>query len=196
MIKWISILAIQFVAISAIAQNQLCGLKTDCLCATNKESIAYYFEYSDVIIHGRVIDIDTLRISEIITEASILKIEEDASNQAECAKEVLDTRKIVQAEVAVEAVYKGQPSLARITVTTPLDEASCGYAEFRAGQHYIVYGTSNKTADAYFLWTFDMDYFQLQPEFSAWTNQCKATKLAEKNELEALDEIKNRLNHR
>lgn len=191
--NWILILTLLITTISVFAQNNDCGYKTECICDTTNESVLYSMDNSDVVVHGKVVKIDTLEISEIITAESILSINQDSLKQSECAKKVLNTKKVIRTKITVDKSYKGLSQQQEIYIVTPLQENSCGYSEFRLGASYIIYGIKNRTADVYFLWTFDKDFFKLKQEYSIWTNTCKRTKLADKNEIMELNKIKQSL---
>ena len=166
------------------AQNDDCGFKTECICDTTNESILYSFENSDVVVQGTVSKIDTLDISEILTAESIIDINKDSLNRSECAKKVLKSKKVLRTKISVDKNFKGLSPHQEIYIITPLQDISCGYREFNLGESYIIYGTKNITADIYFLWTFDKDFFKLKQEYSIWTNACKRTKLADEGEIQ------------
>ncbi len=190
------LISIHLIVISGFAQNKECGLKKECLCDLTNEPVAHSFDLSDIIIQGKIIDLDTVQISEIITKESILKIEQDSLNRAECAKNVMRNTKVVRAKIGIKEIFKGQSELNEIYIITPLKEQFCSYSGFNIGENYIIYGTKNETADLYFLWTIDLDYFQLKPNYSIWTNKCKRTKLTEESELKELRETKKRLKNK
>ena len=150
----------------------------------------YSFENSDVVVQGTVSKIDTLDISEILTAESIIDINKDSLNRSECAKKVLKSKKVLRTKISVDKNFKGLSPHQEIYIITPLQDISCGYREFNLGESYIIYGTKNITADIYFLWTFDKDFFKLKQEYSIWTNACKRTKLADEGEIQQLNEIK------
>ena len=68
--NWTIILLILIITIPLFAQNNNCGFKTECICDKTSESVLHSFENSDVVIQGSVVRIDTLEISEIITNKS------------------------------------------------------------------------------------------------------------------------------
>lgn len=187
------ILIIQIVTLSAYARNNDCGFKINCLCDTVNESLKYSFEHSDIVVQGTVIKIDTLKIKKIITNESILKINQDSLKRSECAKQVLISKSVLRIKIKVNKNFKGLSQQKEIYVITPLQENSCGYSEFSLNKNYIIYSTKNKTADIYFLWTFDIDFFDLKQEYSIWTNTCKKTRFTDKEEIKRLSEIKKSL---
>lgn len=193
MIHWIITLAILIISIPVFGQNENCGFKTECSCDTTNNSLLNSFENSSVVVHGTVIKIDTLQISEIITPESVLAINKDSLSRSVCAKEVLKTKKVLRTKISVAKSYKGLTNHQEIYIVTPLQELNCGFTEFNLGESYVIYITQNITADIYFLWTFDMDFFELREEYSFWTNRCKRTKLADEVELKQLNELKKSL---
>ena len=189
----IIILTFLIITIPVFAQNNDCGFKTECICDTNNESVLHSFENSDVVIKGTVIKIDTLEVSEIIKTESAHSINQDSLKLSECAKQVLSNKKVLRTKISVENNIKGLSQEQEVYITTPLQANLCAYSEFILNQSYIIYGTINKTADIYFLWTFDKDFFELKSEYSIWTNTCKRTKLADEDEIKQLNEIKQSL---
>lgn len=191
--NWIITITVVIISIPVFAQNNDCDYKTECNCDTTNESILNSFENSDIVVHGTVIKIDTTEISEIITPESVFTINQDSLERSECAKKVLKTKKVLQTKISIVKSFKGLTNQQEIYIITPLQEYYCSYSEFNLGESYIIYGTQNRTADIYFLWTFDIDFFELKREYSIWTNHCKRTKLANKVELKQLNEIKQSL---
>lgn len=188
--SWIITITVLIISIPVFAQNNDCGYKTECNCDTTSESILNSFENSDVVVHGTLIKIDTIEISEIITTESIQTINQDSLERSECAKKVLKTTEVLRSKISIVKSFKGLTNQQEIYIITPLQEYSCSYSEFNLGESYIIYGTQNRTADIYFLWTFDIDFFELKHDYSIWTNHCKRTKLANIVELKQLNEIK------
>lgn len=191
--NWIITLAILITSIPLFGQDENCGFKTECSCDTTKKSLLESFENSYLVVHATVIKIDTLQISEIITPESVLAITQDTLNRSECAKEVLKTKKVLRTKISVTKSYKGADNQQEIYIITPLQELNCGFNEFILGESYVIFGTQNITADIYFLWPFDMDFFELREEYSFWTNRCKKTRLANEVELMQLEDLKKSL---
>ncbi|BDD07730.1 hypothetical protein FUAX_01620 [Fulvitalea axinellae] len=100
----------------ASAQNDECGFKTECLCDTLKETVINSFEISDCVFQGKVIGIDTLSIAKIITNESILKINQDPFDRSECAKHVLKTEKVLRVKIRVNKSFKGLSQQQKIYV--------------------------------------------------------------------------------
>jgi hypothetical protein len=179
--KNLTIIILVFFANQGFSQNEDCGFKGSCNCQEANTSIEYAFEFSNYIIEARVIEIDTIPITETIESASIQKIQQDATKDFQCAKEVLNAEKVVRVKVSIEAVFKGEIVNKTVYILTPFKKDFCGYSDFRINQKYIIYGTINTTADIYFLWTLQEDCLNLKDEYTLWTNKCKRTDLSEKS---------------
>lgn len=187
--------AIIFLLISftTISQNKDCGYKNECICDTTDESLLNSYNISAIVINCEVIKIDTISIKEIITPTSVLKIKNDTLSKSECAKHVLPKEKVIRIKVKVLEIFKGEIIANEVYILTPFSEKYCGYNNFVKNEEFIIFGTLNETADFYFLWTFDSDYFYLKTEYSIWTNKCKRTALTKKSEILELRRIKRNL---
>ncbi|WP_075344619.1 hypothetical protein [Tenacibaculum agarivorans] len=187
--NWILILTIHLACIPVFSQSNNCGFKTECECDTTKQTITYSVTYSDIVVQGTIKSVDTLDLSQIITKEAVLKIKQDTLPRSECAKSTLKDKKVLRSKIQLEKIYKGQSNQKYIYIITPIDKKFCSYSDFTINQEYLIYGTKNKTADNYFLWTFDQDYFLLKKEYIFWTNKCKRTKLTELNELKIIEDL-------
>lgn len=176
-------------SVNTLAQNEYCDFKEECVCDSIRD-VSYSVQHSDVIIHAMVIKIDTVSIEQTITHESILQIKNDTLSKSDCAKKVLENKKVIKVKVRVLAIFKGKIKAKEIFIQTPLGQKSCEYSNFKLNQEFIIYGTQNETADIYFLWTFDLDYFKLKPKYSIWTNKCKRTMLVQESEINKLRELK------
>ena len=185
----ISLVIILLFNTALFSQGQDCGYKTECVCDTLNASVADAYGISDFVIAGSVHKIDTISIAEIIHSDSAQQIQQDSLPDSACAKSVLAEQMVLAVEIEVEEAFKGGLEGNSLYVVTPLKESSCHFSGFTVGQHFIVYGTDNTTADIYFTWTLDRDFFYLKPAFRSWTNQCKRTGVANAAEMDELREI-------
>ena len=171
-----------------LAQSANCGFKTECDCDTTIKSIKHSWQISHAIFEGTIIEMDTVSVETIMLSPAIDEIVNDTLENSICAKKVLQSEKVVRLKVEVHEKFKG--NFNGIYLITPLKETNCAYSGFMLDKKYLFYATINSTADIYFLWTFDKDYFYLQPKYAYWTNKCKRTRLSNGTELKALRSLK------
>lgn len=167
-------------------QDLPCGYKTTCECdsVTNDKLI----DNSDLIFEGVVISIDTLPLSKIITPKSLRKLYADTLVYSSCAKDVIARTKVLTATIKISKFHKGKYHNKTIQICTPIEYQLCGYHNFIIGESYRVYTATDKTADIFYTYTLDYDYFVLKPNYQNWTNHCMQTKKIKSTELETHSE--------
>jgi hypothetical protein len=155
-------------------QSLPCGYKTTCECDSviNHKPI----DNSDFIFEGVVISIDTLLLSNIITSKSLRKLYSDTLVYSSCAKNIIDRTKVLTATMQISKFHQGKHRGRTIQICTPTDYQLCGYHNFIIGKQYTVYTTTEKTADIYYTYSLDHEYFFLKPKYKNWTNHCMQTK--------------------
>lgn len=186
---WTTFIICLLFSFSLIAQDKPCGFKTSCECQEHESSIQEEYNHSHLIFHGAITEIKTLSISEVITPSSVVAIENESSDNGTCAKSVLVNKEVLRITFSVQRVFKGKTTQKEIYILTPNHVESCGKLDFEKHEEYIIYATKNTTADIYFLWTLDNDYFELKPEYQYWTNVCKRSNKSKSAELKALEKL-------
>ncbi len=187
--KYIIILIAIFTSIDLYSQESKCGYKYECVCDTLNESVNSSYEFSDIVIEGVVLMVDTISVAKIIYADSANKIINDTLINSVCAKKVLETEKVLLVKIQVQKTFKGEIDSTEVFILSPLKESSCSYSDFQVNTKFVVYATNNLTADIYFLWTLDKDYFYLKPEYRFWTNKCKRTRISNAGEINELKKI-------
>ena len=174
------------IALFSNGQDLPCGYRTTCECdiITNDKLI----DNSDLIFEGVVISIDTLPLSSIIKSKSLRKLYSDTLVYSSCAKDVIHRTKVLTATIKISKLHKGKYQGKTIQICTPTERQLCGYHHFIIGEQYRVYNTTDKTADIYYIYTLDYDYFFLKPNYQNWTNYCMQTKKIESTESERRSE--------
>lgn len=173
-----------FSAITLLSNGQdlPCAYKTTCECdSTTKDK---FIDNSDLIFEGVVISIDTFPLSNVITSKSFKKLHADTLVYSACAKDVIDRTKVLTATIQISRVHKGKYQNKTIQICSPTESHLCGYHDFVIGEPYRVYATYDKTADIYYTYTLDYEYYFLKHNYRYWTNHCMQTKKISLIELE------------
>lgn len=162
------------IALFLNGQDLPCGYRTSCECdsITNDKLI----DHSDIIFEGFVISKDTLPLSKIIKTKSLRKLYSDTMVFSSCANDVIHKTKVLIITIKISKLYKGKYQGKIIQICTPTEHQFCGNTIFMIGEQYRVYTTTDKTADIYYTFTLDYDYFFLKPKYQNWTNHCMNTK--------------------
>lgn len=179
-----------FFSLSLEAQDSYCGYKDACNCAKQNARVSYSFEYSDFIISGTVLVIDTLSLSEIVQKKSIDTLELGLMEYSECAKKAFKTGRVIRTKIALSESFKGEIKEKEIYVLTPVNADHCAYLDFEEGKHYTIFGTINETADIYYTWSLADDFYILKADYIYWTNKCKRTQQTSKKEIKKLKRLR------
>lgn len=172
--KQLFLIIFSAIALFSNGQGLPCGYKTTCECDSTINDKLH--DNADLIFEGVVISIDTLLLSNIITSKSLRKLYSDTLVYSSCAKNLIDRTTVLTATIQISKFHKGKYRGKTIQICTPIAYQLCGYPNFIIGEQYRVYTTTDKTADIYYTYTLDYDYFFLKPNYQHWTNHCMQTK--------------------
>lgn len=169
------ILLICFCAITVVVygQNPPCGYKTTCEC---DNTISDFIDNSDLIFEGIVTAVDTIPLHNLITKKAFKNIQTDTQIYADCAKDIISRTDVLVVTIQPNKYHKGKKNNKKIQICTPIEPKLCGYQYFIVGEPYVVYSTIDTTADIYYTYTLDYEYFILKPDYRYWTNHCMQTK--------------------
>lgn len=188
MLKNLSLLFLFLLPSLLQGQDFICGFKEECKCA--RTGVEASFKTGDIVFEGKVLFIDTVLISEVITVDATWGIEQNRDTFSSCAKTVLQKEKVVVIEIQVNEMFKGVFQNRIINICTPLESKFCGYVDFEKGERFIVYGSKDETADIFFTYNLDSDFFILKNEYKYWTNFCRRTAKTDDAELKILRRLK------
>jgi hypothetical protein len=156
-----------------------------CKCGgpgTVKES----FASTDLIVHGKVISIDTVLLPETIKEVEVKGIKERLKNDKRKLQDFEMTH-VLKIGFEIIEKYKGSSHPKKVVIYTPLHSATCGY-RFKKGKEYIVYASTKN----FFALTFqnENETTRLEKENTFWTIHCTRTAEYAKSEAAELRRVK------
>jgi hypothetical protein len=160
----------------------LAGEVYACKCGgpgTIKES----FESTELIVYGKVINKDTVRLSETIKEEYVGEVRDGLKGDKQLLQ-LFDMTYVLKLELEIKEKYKGMNLRRTVIIYTPLFSASCGF-RFQKDKGYIVYASSKNSMN--FLFQKKNGNKRHEKDDTFWTTHC--TRTTEYAKLEA-DELR------
>lgn len=144
-------------------------------------TIAEAYHYTETVIHGKVIQKSfvTFESSMSKEKADSLRIKLKGDDQK---LGLLESEFIIEVQIEIQKVYKGELVGDTIVLYTSRNGASCGFTRFEVGQDYIIYASSKSHA----FWLFNSES-SLEKENTLWTNHCTRTTEYNASEAKELD---------
>lgn len=162
--------------IFSISKSIACGCK-------DPLSVEEAYKYTEAIIHGRVVKKTFVSFESTINPEKIdalrSSLQEDNQKLA-----MLESKFIIELQVEVLKVFKGNLVSDTITLYTSRNGASCGFTRFEEGQDFIIYASSK----SHMFWIFDSKSKDaLEKKNTLWTNHCTRTKKFSESEAAELE---------
>ncbi len=151
-----------------------CGYKESCDCA-GTVILDEAIEKANFAFKGTVVRIDTLGMADIITKASHKALISRKIPADSCALNILQQERVLRVKIKLTETIKGDFNNKSITILTPINSKFCAYNDFKIDNSFLVFATYNLTADIYFTWNPDYDFFELKSKNRFWTNFCQST---------------------
>ena len=155
-----------------------------CKCGgpgTVKES----YETTDLIIYGRVASIDTVLLSETVTEEDAKEVEEKL--RGDQMLQYFKGTYVLRIGFEIVEKYKGQSDPAKAIIYTPWQRSACGFS-FKKGKEYILYASTRNSFAFIFQKENEGKIFKKENTF--WTTRCTRTAEYSKQEAEELSLLK------
>jgi hypothetical protein len=146
------------------------------------------FKGTELIVYGKVIRKDTVRLSETIKEELVSEIREGLKEDKQLLQ-LFDMTYVLQLELEIKEKYKGLNHRRTIIIYTPLLSASCGF-RFQMDDHYIVYASSKNFMR--FLFQNRDGSKRHEKGDTFWTTHCTRTTEYLKSEADELRTLKNK----
>lgn len=158
-----------------------------CSCDYPTE-ISKAYKASSYIVHGRVVDLHSIKVSESMDDRNLAIYKEQGLTKIQT--EMLETEFLIAAKLHIITVLKGTVQNDTIVIYTTRTAASCGFTKFQIEQEFIIYGSQS----SYF---FDVFYStaknnMLERENSLWVTSCSLTAKADENHFTKIKEISDR----
>jgi hypothetical protein len=139
-----------------------------CKCSKN-ESLQSEFDGTEVVIHGRVLNVEIVKLKSTFDPLQLDSINKQYHNQEERLAG-LDLE-LLKVEFETIQIYKGQKINNIITIYTARGTAACGFSEFEEGKEFIAF-LSNIN---YLNFMFNKAVEGQKKENVFWTNRCTWT---------------------
>ena len=140
------------------------------------------FESTKLIVYGKVIRKDTVRLSETIKEEAVREVREGLKGDEQLLR-LFDMTYVSMIELEIVEKYKGENLQKTVIIYTPLLSASCGF-RFQKDEQYIAYASSENSMN--FLFQDKDGTKRHEKDATFWTTHC--TRTTEYAEIEA-DEL-------
>lgn len=148
------------------------------------------FESTELIVYGKVVSKDTVRLYETIKEEDVGEVREELKEDKQLLH-FFDMTYVLKLELEIIEKYKGENLRRTVIIYTPLLGASCGF-RFQKGQHYIVYASSKNFMN--FLFQNTDGSRRHEKEGTFWTTHCTRTTEYAKLEADELRTLKEKRN--
>jgi hypothetical protein len=148
------------------------------------------FESTALIVYGKVIGKDTVRLSETINEEVVSEVRSGLKEDEHLLR-LFDMTYVLKIELEIIEKYKGNSPQKTVIIYTPLLSASCGF-RFQKNEQYIVYASSESSMN--FLFQNKDGSRRHEKEGTFWTTHCTRTTAYAKLEADELRTLKKKRN--
>lgn len=144
------------------------------------------YKATDLIVHGKVVTIDTVLLPETVTEDDARRIEENLMNDKK-GLQYFKMTYVLKIGFEIVTKYKGRSDPKKVVIYTPVLSGTCGY-RFKKDKEYIVYASTRNFLDFFFQEENETKIFEKENAF--WTTHCTRTAEYSKQEAAELNLLK------
>src|SRR5690606_29726297 len=137
---------------------------------------------SGAVVHGLVVSIDTVFLSEIFSREEAKQIEKELQDDQK-GLNYFTNGLVLKIKFEIKQIFKGDFDSDTVIIYTPFHSATCGY-KFVENLHYIVYA-SNRSPFSMLLHPLQK-HEQIRKDAPLWTTHCTRTNHYSKEEANAL----------